>query len=88
MTRLSVSIPEELSKHLRRIQRQEASKLSHVVAEALREYFARRHVLAKESRPEETPTVLWKLKATGRLALRSPKLSERRVPGAWVIEEY
>lgn len=87
MTRLSVSIPEELYEQLRRIQRRSDAKLSHIVADALREYLSKRYVFAKESRPVGIPTVLSKLKATGRLTLRSPKLSEKRVPGAWIIAE-
>jgi metal-responsive CopG/Arc/MetJ family transcriptional regulator len=88
MARLSVSIPEELSEQLRRIQRAKAAKLSHVIADALREYFSKHYIPAERGARAGTPTVLWKLKAAGRLSLRSPKLSEIRVSGAWVVEEY
>jgi len=88
MTRICVSVPEELSRQLRLIGRRERIKLSHLVAEALKEYFARHHVSTVQSRPEESPTVLWKLKASGGLALRSPRLSERRIREGWVVEEY
>ncbi len=88
MARLSVSLPEELSRQLRRIQARERVKLSHIVAEALRVYFATRHIPAVEKRSQESPTVLWKLKATGRFVLRSPMLSERRLREGWVVEEY
>lgn len=88
MTRLSVSLPEELSRQLRRFQAREGAKLSQIVAEALRDYFVRRHMPVIEKRPQESPTALWKLKMTGKLALRSPRLSERRVRESWVVEEY
>jgi hypothetical protein len=88
MTRISISVPEEVSRQLRLIQRRERIKLSHVVVEALKDYFARHQVSAIQSHPQESPTVLWKLKASGGLALRSPRLSERRIREGWVVEEY
>ena len=88
MTRLSVSLPEELSRQLRRIQARERVRLSHIVADALRVYFATRPVQGVDRRPRDYPTVLWKLKATGRFVLRSPRLSERRLREGWVVEEY
>ena len=88
MTRLSISLPEELSRKLRRIQAHERVKLSHIVADALRVYFTTRPLHRVDKRPQESPTVLWKLKATGGLALRSPRLSERRLREGWVVEEY
>lgn len=88
MTRISVSLPEKLSRELRRVRAREGAKLSHVVAEALSEYFSRRDLSATGSQPGKSPAVLWKLKATGRVALRSPKLTERRVRDGWIVEEY
>jgi hypothetical protein len=88
MTRLGVSIPQELYEQLKRIQRRSGAKLSQIVAEALGEYFSKHHVSANGSWPIGAPKVSSKLQAAGRLALRSPKLSERRVSGAWVVEEY
>lgn len=88
MTRLSVSLPEELARRLRRVQARDRVKLSHMVAEALRFYFAAQRADVADKRPKESPTVLWKLKAAGRFVLRSPKLSERRVRESWIVEEY
>jgi hypothetical protein len=88
MTRFSISLPEELSRQLRRIQREDHSRISHIVAEALREYVARHYVQSKGKERYESPIALSKLKATGRFSLRSPRLVQRRIRESWIVEEY
>ena len=88
MARISVSLPEKLSRQLRRVRSQEGAKLSHVVAEALAEYFSRHSPPTLDNQGGKTPAVLWKMNARGGFALRSPKLATRRVRDGWVVEEY
>lgn len=88
MPRLSISLSDELSRQVRRIQRGDGSKISHIVAEALGEYVERHYVQSLGKVQHESPIVLSKLKATGRFSLRSPKLVQRRIRESWIVEEY
>jgi len=83
--KISVSLPEELLRALDELAREEGVPRSRIVAEAVKAYLQRRGVLLEK--PREYPTVLWKLKVTGALRLRSPRRVGRRVRGEWVVEE-
>ncbi|RLE72452.1 MAG: hypothetical protein DRJ37_02840 [Thermoprotei archaeon] len=81
--KISVSIPEEILKTLDAVAREEGVPRSRIITEALSLYLRRRATV--EAR--EYPTVLWKLKVSGCMRLRSPKRVGRRLRGEWIVEE-
>lgn len=80
--KISISIPDDLFKVLEEAARREGISKSKLITEALKAYFR------LEEPSGEYPTVLWKLKASGALRLRSPRRVGRRVKGGWVVEEF
>ena len=81
--KISISLPESLLEALDSLAKEEGVPRSRILAEALRLYL-KKQGLAEE--PKEYPTVLWKLKSSGTLKLRSHKRIGRRIRGEWVVE--
>jgi len=81
--KISVSVPEEILEALDALAREEGVPRSRIVTEALSLYLRRRAAVGAR----EYPTVLWKLKISGCMRLRSPKRVGRRLRGEWVVEE-
>lgn len=81
--KISVSIPEEILETLDTVAREEGVPRSRIVTEALSLYLRRRVAMGAK----EYPTVLWKLKVSGRMRLRSPRRVRRRLRGEWIVEE-
>jgi len=88
MKRVSFSLPDDLYISLEGVRRSEGAKRSQIIARALKEHLSRYEKMSMKGDEKRYPTVLWKLKQTGNMALRSPKLTERRIGERWVIEEY
>jgi len=88
MRRVSFSLPDDLYSSLERVRRSEGAKRSQIIARALKEHLSRHEMMSMKGNEKGYPTVLWKLKQTGNIALRSPRLTERRMRGRWVIEGY
>ena len=84
--KISVSIPEELLKKLDMYARAEGLSRSKVMVYAVEEYLRKYGVVVEEAKGY--PTVLWKLRATGGIKLRSPRRVGRKVRGEWVIEKF
>lgn len=82
MERITISLPEDLVKRIKRISKESGLKVSRIVAMALRE-----HLGTSAPAPAEAPvhpTVLWKIK--GRQYLRGPSPTLRRAKiGSWRI---
>jgi len=76
---VSISLPEGL---LRRVD--ELSKRSDMARSELIAKILEGELGAGEGR--RCPTVSWRLSASGRLRLRSPRLPGRAVKGRWVVE--
>jgi len=81
--KVSISLPEDLFEVLDEVAKKEGISRSKVIARALRMYFG-----FEEESPDEHPTVLWKLKASGALRLRSPRRVGRRIREVWLVEEF
>ncbi len=81
--KISISIPEELLLKLDNLAKEEGVSRSKIIRDALNSYLLRRAYVE----PKEYPTVLWKIKVTGALKLRSPQRARKRVRGEWIVEE-
>lgn len=81
--KISVSIPEEILEALDAMAREEGVPRSKIVTEALSLYLRRRITMEAK----EYPTVLWKLKVSGCIKLRSPRRVGRRLRGEWIVEK-
>jgi len=84
LERLTVSLPEDLAKRVKRVSHETGLKVSRIVADALEQH------LAEQARPQTErairPTVLWKLKGRSRLRAPSPTLRTKPA-GSWRIIE-
>lgn len=80
MQRLTVSLPEDLVKKLRRVSHETGLKVSRIVASALEQHLGGEASSSAESIIR--PTVLWKLKGRSHLRAPSPTLRRGRV-GRW-----
>ncbi|HDH06885.1 MAG TPA: ribbon-helix-helix protein, CopG family [Thermoproteales archaeon] len=83
--KISVSIPEKLLKKLDEFAKSEGISRSKVITYALISYLGEYPL---DEKVEKYPTVLWKLKASGGLKLRSPKRVGRRIKGEWIVEKF
>ena len=81
--KISISIPEELLSELDSLAEKEGVPRSRIIKEALSSYLLHRAPV----KTKEYPTVLWKIKATGALRLRSPQRVRKRVRGEWIVEK-
>ena len=82
--KISVSLPEDLLNVLDKYAKDEGVSRSKVIAEALRMYLRK-----YDSRiPKYYPTVLWKIRASGSIKLRSPRKVGRKIRGEWVVEKF
>jgi hypothetical protein len=84
MQRLTVSLPEDLVKRVKRVSRESGLKVSRIVATALEQQLGE-----QTPRPAEAlvhPTALWKLKGRSRLRGPSPTLRTKRA-GSWRLVE-
>ncbi|RLE92800.1 MAG: hypothetical protein DRJ46_00410 [Thermoprotei archaeon] len=81
--KISISIPEELLSELDSLAEKEGVSRSRIIREALNSYLLRRAPV----KAKEYPTVLWKIKVTGAIRLRSPQRVRKRVRGEWIVEE-
>ena len=79
--KISISIPEDLLKRLDSLCRRLGVSRSEFITRVLEEK------LGFMVEVGEYPSVLWKLKVSGYLRLRSPRFVGRRVKCRWVIEE-
>jgi len=82
LDRLTVSLPEDTVKKVKRISRETGLKVSQIVATAIEQ-----HLNEQLQSPAEAPihpTVLWKLKGRSSLRGPSPSLARARV-GSWRI---
>jgi len=80
--KVSISLPEDLLRRVDEVCRRLGLSRSEFVAMALREKLG-----YTGEEPQEYPTVLWKLRASGLLRARSPRYPGRRVRCRWVVEE-
>jgi len=74
-------LPEELLRRVDELCKRINISRSEFIARVLEERLS----LVDES--VEYPTVLWKLKVSGFLRMRSPRYPSRRVRCKWVVEE-
>ncbi len=81
--KISISLPEDLLEVLDSLSREEGVPRSRILAEALRSYLIRRGITEK---PRKYPTVLWKLRSSGAMRLRSPRRVGRRIKDEWILE--
>lgn len=81
--KISISLPEELLSEVDKLAKNGGVSRSQIIREALNTYLLRRAPL----KPKEYPTVLWKIKTTGVIKLRSPRRARKRIRGEWVVEE-
>ncbi len=84
--KISISIPEELLRRLDEFTKAEGLSRSKIIVYAIEAYLSRYRAKVEEAKGY--PTVLWKLKATGGIKLRSPRRVGRRIKGEWVVEEF
>ena len=82
MERLTVSLPEDLVRKVKRISEESGLKISRIVAAALEQYLSEQ--VPPRAEPPIHPTILWKLKGRKMLTGPSPKLMRARV-GSWRI---
>jgi hypothetical protein len=80
LQRLTVSLPEDLAKKVKRVSRESGLKVSRIVARALEQHLGEE--TAPSAEPLIRPTVLWKLKGRSHLTAPSPTLRRGRV-GSW-----
>jgi len=80
LQRLTVSLPEDLVKKVKRVSRESGLKVSRIVASALEQHFGEE--ISSSAEPLIRPTVLWKLKGRSHLTAPSPTLRRGRV-GTW-----
>jgi len=80
LERLTVSLPEDLVKKVKRTSQETGLKVSRIVARALEQHMSEQ--IESTLEPPIHPAVLWKLK--GRKSLRgpSPRLLRTRI-GSW-----
>jgi len=81
--KMSLSLPDELSKELTQLSIEAGRTRSSIISDALRAY------LGDFERPQEPkiyPTALQRLKERSFLRLRSPRLAKVRVRGDWIVE--
>jgi hypothetical protein len=82
LQRLTVSLPDETLKRVKRISRESGLKVSQIVARALEQHLDEQAQIDAEA--PVRPTVLWKLKGRKSLRAPSPRLERTRV-GSWRI---
>ena len=81
MKRLTVSLPDDLAKKVKRISEETGLKVSRIVAQALEER------IIEEEEPSQAPihpAALWKLKGRKSLSGPSLRLTRNRV-GSWRV---
>lgn len=82
--RLTVSLPGEMVRSIKRAAKESGMKVSSLVASALEQYLGMEDVSPKEIRVY--PTVLWKIRGRGRI--RGPSLRAARTKvGVWRLVE-
>jgi hypothetical protein len=79
LQRLTVSLPDDLVKKVKRVSHKSGLKVSRIVATALEQHLAEE---ASTAEPLIRPRVLWKLKGRSHLTAPSPTLGRGRV-GSW-----
>ncbi|MFQ5711487.1 MAG: hypothetical protein ACE5GD_06865 [Candidatus Geothermarchaeales archaeon] len=79
--KMSISLPDDLTEKLFKASRDGRTRSS-IIAEALRVYLG----VPETSTPKTYPTVLWKLRASGAMRLRSPRMARARVGVEWIVE--
>lgn len=82
MERLTVSLPEDTVRKIKRISRESGLKVSQIVSKALEQQLSEQALPPAE--PPIHPTVLWKLKGRRYLKGPSPRLVGVRA-GSWRI---
>ena len=80
LERLTVSLPEDMVKKIRRLSETTGLKVSQIVSRALEQELSDQSPLEAPIRP----TVLWKLKGRKSLRAPSPRIRSARV-GSWRI---
>jgi hypothetical protein len=83
LQRLTVSLPEDLVKKVKRASHESGLKVSRIVVTALEQHLGGE---TSSAEPLIRPTVLWKLKGRSRLRAPSPTLRGKPV-GSWRIIE-
>jgi len=83
LQRLTVSLPEDLVKKVKRVSRESGLKVSRIVARALEQHLGEE---ISSTEPAIRPTALWKLKGRSRLTAPSPTVRRGRV-GMWRVVE-
>lgn len=82
MERLTVSLPEDTVRKVKRVSHESGLKVSQIVARALEQHLGEQPEASTQA--PIRPTVLWKLK--GRKSLRAPSLRlGRKAVGSWRI---
>jgi len=84
MTKISISIPEEILKALEEYANEEGISRSKAIANILSSFLSDR-IKIEEGK---YPTVLWKLKKKGFLKIRSPRRVGRMIKDEWIVEEF
>ena len=79
MERLTVSLPDDLVKKVKRVSHESGLKVSRIVATALEQHLGQE--VSSTPEPLIRPTVLWKLKGRSHLTAPSPTLRGR--VGSW-----
>jgi hypothetical protein len=82
LERLTVSLPGDLVRKVKRISEESGLKISRIVAAALEQHLSEQVPPRAESPIH--PTILWKLKGRKMLTGPSPRLMRARV-GSWRI---
>lgn len=82
MDRLTISLPEDLVRRVKRVSEETGLKVSGIVARALQEHLGEE--AQSRAEPGIHPTVLWKLKGRRYLRGPSPRLTKARV-GTWRV---
>ena len=80
MERLTVSLPDETVKRVKRLSHESGLKVSQIVANALEQQLSEQSDVSVEA--PIRPTVLWKLKGRRSLRAPSPRFGRTQV-GSW-----
>ncbi|MEX2701507.1 MAG: ribbon-helix-helix protein, CopG family [Candidatus Baldrarchaeia archaeon] len=79
--KVSISLPERLLKIIDRNAKSVGLSRSEYIARILEEK------LGTAEEPKMYPTVLWKLRTSVFLKMRSPRYPSRRIKGRWIVEK-